>query len=361
MSQLPKPLVPANVDLRDFGYMPLDALRLRDSDLAIESSPEIFRASVLLWCASWHQVPAGSLPNKDKTLAEYARAGTRWPRIRKEVLSKWVQCSDGRIYHPVVAEKALEAQAAKEAQRERTRAATEAREAKRRAAAEARDVGNDGQRDDQRHVVPEEKRDVQRNDSPRSTPHVEREMTSHVVQGKGREGKGREGKGIGKENTSDPVGSGEPDQSGPPPFALSPSPSAEYATPMTAKDKVWALGVPLLGAGERPLLGRLAKTHGEEVLVQVLTDATLQRPVEPKAWVIAACEAKTKGKPTSTKAANSHPQPTTRDVLSEEPRPDWALKAGFDNRFEAENAGCFEHNASEFRGGKPVRTERSVA
>jgi len=31
-SQLPKPLVLENVDLRDFEYMPLDVVRFRDSD-----------------------------------------------------------------------------------------------------------------------------------------------------------------------------------------------------------------------------------------------------------------------------------------------------------------------------------------
>lgn len=170
----PAPLVPAEVDLRDFGYMPLDALRLRDSDLSIEASAEVFRASVLLWCASWHQVPAGSLPDKDKTLAEYSRSGARWPRIRGEVLSRWVLCSDGRLYHPVVSEKAREAQAAKLAQRARTRAATEAREAKRRQQQPQHDEERNGQRDEQR----DEQRDVERD--------VERDE----VQGKGREGKG---------------------------------------------------------------------------------------------------------------------------------------------------------------------------
>lgn len=179
---LPEPLVPPNVDLRDFGYMPLDALRLRDSELAIEASAEVFRASVLLWCASWHQVPAGSLPIKDKTLAEYSRAGTRWPRIRAEVLSKWIECSDGRLYHPVVAEKAREAQTAKDAQRARTMAATAARESKRRAA----NCPADDERHDKRHDRFEEQRDVERD--------VERESATHVVQGKGREGKGIEKK-----------------------------------------------------------------------------------------------------------------------------------------------------------------------
>lgn len=32
-------------------------------------------------------------------------------------------------------------------------------------------------------------------------------------------------------------------------------------------------------------------------------------------------------------------------------RPDWATRAGFANRFEAENAGCFEHNHHRFADG----------
>lgn len=35
-------------------------------------------------------------------------------------------------------------------------------------------------------------------------------------------------------------------------------------------------------------------------------------------------------------------------------KPGWALKAGFANRFEAENAGCKERNANQFRAGRRV-------
>uniref|UniRef100_A0A2G7T8I6 Uncharacterized protein n=1 Tax=Chryseobacterium sp. B5 TaxID=2050562 RepID=A0A2G7T8I6_9FLAO len=34
-----------------------------------------------------------------------------------------------------------------------------------------------------------------------------------------------------------------------------------------------------------------------------------------------------------------------------ESRPRWALQAGFENRWEAENVGCREHNAHQFRDG----------
>lgn len=39
-------------------------------------------------------------------------------------------------------------------------------------------------------------------------------------------------------------------------------------------------------------------------------------------------------------------------ATADDTRPSWATRAGFPNRYEAENAGCFEHNASRFSGGR---------
>lgn len=116
MSSLPQPLTPADCNLQDFQYMPLDVLRLRDSDLAARTTGEEFRCAVLLWCASWHQVPAGSLPDDDVNLANYAGFGRsidEWNKHRAGALRGWIKCADGRLYHPVVAEKANEAWHAK--------------------------------------------------------------------------------------------------------------------------------------------------------------------------------------------------------------------------------------------------------
>lgn len=117
------PLVPAIVDLRDFHYMPLDVVRLRDSKIVSHTSGEGFRCAVLLWCVSWHQVPAASLPDDDVLLSQYAgfgRSVREWKRYRAEALHGWVMCDDGRWYHPTVAEKALEAWAQRLQQRWRT-------------------------------------------------------------------------------------------------------------------------------------------------------------------------------------------------------------------------------------------------
>lgn len=112
MTDRPIPLTPADCDLRDFPFMPLDVVRLRDSDLTSLETAEAFRAAVMLWCASWHQLPAASLPNDNRVLANlagYGRVVKEFEKEREGALRGWVLCSDGRLYHPVVAEKAVEA------------------------------------------------------------------------------------------------------------------------------------------------------------------------------------------------------------------------------------------------------------
>ncbi|MBB3905102.1 DUF1376 domain-containing protein [Methylobacterium brachythecii] len=117
--------------------MPLDVARLRDSAIVDEISGDEFRAAILLWCASWHQVPAGSLPNDPKQLSKFAGYGrviAEWEKVAGGALYGWIECSDGRLYHPVIAEKALEAWEKKSEFSQRSNARAE----QARAAAEAR-------------------------------------------------------------------------------------------------------------------------------------------------------------------------------------------------------------------------------
>lgn len=107
MTGRPLPLVPAEVDLRGLPWMRLDTGRLLDSDLfALSTGPE-FKAAVALWCKSWTQMPAASLPTDDRILAHLSGAGTAWKKLKPMALRGWVECDDGRLYHPVVAEQAL--------------------------------------------------------------------------------------------------------------------------------------------------------------------------------------------------------------------------------------------------------------
>lgn len=80
--------------------MPLDTVRLLDSDFFALATPEEFRAGLALWCKSWQQVPAGSLPDDDRILAHLSGARDRWCDMRDMSLHGWVKCSDGRLYHP---------------------------------------------------------------------------------------------------------------------------------------------------------------------------------------------------------------------------------------------------------------------
>lgn len=108
-ANLPAPLTPTGCDLRGLPYMPLDVIRLLDSDMFAETSGDEFKAAVALWCKSWTQVPAASLPNKDKVLAHLSGNAEKWKRIKAGAMRGWILCSDDRWYHPVVAEKALAA------------------------------------------------------------------------------------------------------------------------------------------------------------------------------------------------------------------------------------------------------------
>lgn len=106
---LPDPLTPPDCDLRGLPYMPLDVIRLIDSDMFAETTGDEFKAAVALWCKSWTQVPAASLPNKDLVLAHLSGNAAKWKRIKAGAMRGWILCSDDRWYHPVVAEKALAA------------------------------------------------------------------------------------------------------------------------------------------------------------------------------------------------------------------------------------------------------------
>ena len=106
---LPAPLVEAEIDLRNFTYMPVEVRRLLTSETWLTLTGDEARTAMTLWLESWHQVPAGSLPDNDRMLSILSQAGPAWPQVREGALRNWVKCSDGRLYHPVVCEKAREA------------------------------------------------------------------------------------------------------------------------------------------------------------------------------------------------------------------------------------------------------------
>jgi hypothetical protein len=106
----PEPFTPPDCDLRNYQFMPFGVERFCDSAAVDLLTGDEFKAAMLLWCKSWHQVPAGSLPDDDRQLAKLAgfgRAIEEWQKVKKGALYGFVLCSDGRLYHPVVCEYAL--------------------------------------------------------------------------------------------------------------------------------------------------------------------------------------------------------------------------------------------------------------
>ena len=121
------PLTPPECDLRDYPWMPIDCTRLLTSETWILGSSDEKVAALTLWCKSWHQVPAGSLPSHDRMLAVLSEAGGAWNRVREHALRGWIECADGRLYHPVVCEKANEAWGLKQSRKARTESARAAK------------------------------------------------------------------------------------------------------------------------------------------------------------------------------------------------------------------------------------------
>lgn len=281
----PPPLTPPDCDLRDFPFMPLDVQRLRDSDLAATPEPEAFRAAVLAWCFAWHQLPAGSLPDDDAVLCRhlgYGRDLEGWRAARTAgALHGFTLCSDGRLYHPTVCEKANEAWRRKLMQREKSRQGNLKRWAKQGAAQIASEPGAEAPSSAVANH-PSDLAELSLGDRcaiPQGSP-------PESSQDRKGEGQGQEEREV--QPPSEPAAAGA---------ALQPA-----GVPI--RDAMWRDGLPILrfltGKSEstcRAFLGKLLKaTHDDCARVYaVLREAESLRPAEPGAWLMRACAATSSG------------------------------------------------------------------
>ncbi|MFT0546922.1 DUF1376 domain-containing protein [Allopusillimonas ginsengisoli] len=113
-----EPLTPPDCDLRGMDFIPFEVQYWRDSNLSLYATDEEFRAGITLVWASWHQVPAASIPSDDQALMALCGLGRKasledWLRIKDGALRDWVLCDDGRYYHRQIAQSALKAWAAR--------------------------------------------------------------------------------------------------------------------------------------------------------------------------------------------------------------------------------------------------------
>ena len=126
VNDLPQPPIPSDADLRDFPFTPIYRTRLFGSGFNAHATDAEWRVGITLWLKSWDQVPAGSLPSSDVDLCRLAELGRdlrTWKEVRDGAMRGWVACSDGRLYHPVVAEGVNEAWTRKLQQRWKTECA----------------------------------------------------------------------------------------------------------------------------------------------------------------------------------------------------------------------------------------------
>ena len=116
-----EPLTDPAVDVAGLPGFMLNVVRLLSSELVAISTGDEFKAAVLLWCRSWQQTPACSLPDDDRVLASFAGLGAdvkKWRKVRDVALRGFVRCSDGRLYHPVLVEDAKRASKARQQRRD---------------------------------------------------------------------------------------------------------------------------------------------------------------------------------------------------------------------------------------------------
>lgn len=269
--QLPAPPVPPDADLRDFPFIPVDVVRLFNSTFHAQANDSEWRAGATLWFKSWHQVPASSLPDNDVDLcrlAELGRDHKTWRKLKAMALHGWTAHSDGRLYHPVVAEKAVEAWARKGEQRIRTLKARIAAMEKRLAKSETDE--------DRAHI--ETLLQAMRHTLSQSLSQTS--VTATKGQGQG------QGQGDSKNEEAGPA---------PPNGAEAPrTPRLETVEPgpNDVKAAIFGAGLAWLikntGANEpscRSFLGSLIGQHGEIATATALLAAERAKPVDPRAWL----------------------------------------------------------------------------
>ena len=273
MIDLPAPLTPADCDLSDFPYMELDVRRLRDSKFAAASDGEAFRAGVLLWCAAWHQVPAASLPDDDvelASLAGYGRVMREWRKVREVALTGFVKCSDGRLYHAVIAEKAVAAFAAKDrhaygkfCDRMRKENLKRIREGKQEFGIPSHEEWKSGAYP---HGIPPK---------PEQIPPENAQPSNGIPSENALKGN-REGEGT----TSVPNGTGG---------------EAAKTSDQLTKDELWKAGKSLLSQAGLPpaqcgsFVGKLVKDYGDAIVIDAVRGAVVARPADPVEYLKATC------------------------------------------------------------------------
>ena len=329
-----KPLTPPDCDLRDFAFLQLDVRRLLTSETWILGTGDERAAAMTLWLECWHQVPAASVPNNDRVLAHLSQAGAKWGKVKAHAMRGWVDGGDGRLYHPVVAEKALAAWIEKlltsisgavgNAKRWAIEVDTSDQEAKLNDAVQRlRAIAPQSPALKKKQIVGVGCRP--KNDR----PPIEESSPPDSGGDRKREGEG-EGEGdiysVGKPTDGGAVGRPPAtfpplpdlpaDPSDPAPLhQLVPQPETvlSAAGDMT-KAELWSAGKSLLEQGGLPkaqcgsFVGKLVKDYGDAVVIEAVRAAVIAQPADPVEYLRACCQ----------RAAGRRPQHVNKQVALEQ-------------------------------------------
>ena len=292
----PVPMTPQDCNLRGLPWMPLETGRLLDSDLFLLSTGDEFKAAVALWCKSWNQIPGGSLPN-DERLLEALSGAKAWKKVRAMAMRGWVLCSDGRLYHPVVAELAVQAWEgrqdhmevvdAKKTRQQRWREQIKDLSAKLRAVGVTPPM-NATKAELERLVASY----VDGRASTKASTSVSTEPStpsSHVDATE----TASKGEGQGELIPSVPDGTG----------------SAAAKSPADAtKAELWAAGKSLLSQSGMPSAqcgSFVVKDYGDEIVIEAVRAAVVEQPADPAEWLKATCM-RTAGQPKRGTRSGKH-------------------------------------------------------
>ena len=277
----PAPFTPVECDLTDFQYMELDVRRLRDSKFASTPKGDAFRAGIMLWCAAWHQVPAASLPDDDVELANLAGYGRmpvsvkEWKKVRAEALHGFVLCTDGRLYHPVIAEKAVAAFASKAkyayekyCDRLRKENGKRAKDGKPPFGIPSIELWKSGAYP---HGIPPDCGPIPPEIASGSTGNP----AENALKGNRTE---RNGEGTEPYSVTDVTGG-----------------TAAKSSAELTKDELWKAGKSLLSQAGLPpaqcgsFVGKLVKDYGDQIVVEAVRTAVTTRPADPVEYLKATC------------------------------------------------------------------------
>ena len=318
---LPAPPYPADVRAKGWRFE-LDLERIEQSDTWALAPADLRPWLLMLWVTAWKQVPCGSLADDDQLIA--ARIGMKpaqFAKARSILMRGWWKAEDGRLYHDTVTDRVLDMLGVKEKERARKAEYRKRREVEEGATGQNRD--NHGRDHGNDMGVPDLSRGTDL----------------------GHDGDGH-GSDPGRDDTGTGTGTGTGINKYPP-------------TPQRGGGRVGPAAEPE-GFGEfwAAYPRKVGKDAARKAFAKRKPDAELL------AKMLAAVAVQAKSAQWQRDGGQYIPHPST--WLNEgrwddgegaaqgdsESRPRWALQAGFENRWEAENERCYAHNAHLFRDGR---------